>query len=441
MIAHSTLASSRSDRRSIVIGHSVRGSPIRATIIGASEAPCRALVIAGQHGDEPGAMEALRSLLVDWLPPTGVSVAFLPCANPDGAAAGRRANAQGIDLNRDHQRLRSPECRAIHAFARSWAPDLVIDAHTFKARRRALTCHGFEWGADVMVEIDNHPRRLLDYPTRWRQWLQPVVETLRRQALRCDRYLLVMPSGRVRTSSADIVDARNGLAARLGTTGVLVEGREASRAYGSADRTRHAVALAVRAVLDRLPFGPGAKTPSNRILHLDAKRVRSELPVTAHVLSKGECQPSAREIPGRPYVDLMPARPIVAPMAYGVPNRARTLTDLLRTHGFVAASAERVQARLRFEDVARISGGRAAKRPGRPLRNPTIDWDRRVIRPDDKVWYFLDQPLGSVLSAFLEPGSRFGLHRYADLGVQVVSGRDYLISRGVGHDTGVSCSA
>jgi len=43
---------------------------------------------------------------------------------------GTRANAQGLDLNRDFTKLESPEVRAVVRFVRQWKPAIVIDTHT-----------------------------------------------------------------------------------------------------------------------------------------------------------------------------------------------------------------------------------------------------------------------------------------------------------------------
>lgn len=46
------------------------------------------------------------------------------------ALAGRRPNAQGLDLNRDYVKAEAPETRAALAFLREWEPDVFVDLHT-----------------------------------------------------------------------------------------------------------------------------------------------------------------------------------------------------------------------------------------------------------------------------------------------------------------------
>jgi dipeptidyl-peptidase 4 len=57
---------------------------------------------------------------------------------------GERENAQGLDLNRDHVKLESPEARALVKLLNDYDPDIVIDCHTTNgsAHRYALTYDG-----------------------------------------------------------------------------------------------------------------------------------------------------------------------------------------------------------------------------------------------------------------------------------------------------------
>jgi hypothetical protein len=60
---------------------------------------------------------------------------------PAGPAKGmgQRPNAQGLDLNRDHVKLESPEARAQAAFLSEWDPHVVIDTHTTNGSRHRYT--------------------------------------------------------------------------------------------------------------------------------------------------------------------------------------------------------------------------------------------------------------------------------------------------------------
>ncbi|MGD2123764.1 MAG: M14 family zinc carboxypeptidase [Gemmatimonadota bacterium] len=127
-------------------GTSVEGRPLHLVRVAHPRPPTdqeiatgqAVLIVGSQHGNEPAGREAalqmLRDLafteeevLLDVL--TSATVLFIPSANPDGRVADTRANANQVDINRDHLALVSPEARAIAAVLRDLRPDLVVDAH------------------------------------------------------------------------------------------------------------------------------------------------------------------------------------------------------------------------------------------------------------------------------------------------------------------------
>ena len=95
------------------------------------------VIVAGQHGDEPAGTEALLVLARQLAEGRfervleQLDVFLLPRANPDGAALGQRAAADGIDLDRDHLLLRTPEAQAGAGLIRGVAPLVVLDLHEY----------------------------------------------------------------------------------------------------------------------------------------------------------------------------------------------------------------------------------------------------------------------------------------------------------------------
>jgi protein MpaA len=129
--------------RSVVIGRSVEGRPIVAFEAGAPDGRQRTLVVGCVHGDEYAGI-AVADRLVDRPPPAGLELWVVPDLNPDGAAAGTRGNARGVDLNRNApwrwRRLggvfssgphppSEPETRAAVRLISSLRPDVSIWFH------------------------------------------------------------------------------------------------------------------------------------------------------------------------------------------------------------------------------------------------------------------------------------------------------------------------
>jgi murein peptide amidase A len=97
-----------------VIGHSVEGRPIAVARIGDPAAPRKVLAVGCIHGNEP----AGRGIVADLLrasPAPDTQLLLVRDLNPDGFAHDQRANAHGVDLNRN-----SPEHWA-GAGARPWS--------------------------------------------------------------------------------------------------------------------------------------------------------------------------------------------------------------------------------------------------------------------------------------------------------------------------------
>ncbi len=129
-----------SDRlRVAVIGRSVQRRPIRLVTVGPARTPGRiaagssVLFVCTQHGTEPAGREACLQAARDAVQDIGSSTLLvIPTANPDGLNTDDRGNADGVDVNRDHAELSTPETRAIAAVLRAYKPDLVADFHEYK---------------------------------------------------------------------------------------------------------------------------------------------------------------------------------------------------------------------------------------------------------------------------------------------------------------------
>ncbi|NNG16235.1 MAG: M14 family metallopeptidase [Gemmatimonadales bacterium] len=104
---------------------------------------------AGEVEGKEAALMLLRDLTLGALGPLldSVIVVVVPIYNVDGneavgpadrhrpgqngpAVVGRRANGQGLDLNRDYVKMEAPETRGAAALINAWDPDIFVDLHT-----------------------------------------------------------------------------------------------------------------------------------------------------------------------------------------------------------------------------------------------------------------------------------------------------------------------
>jgi hypothetical protein len=149
------------DLRRTTFGETVEGRALPLVVWGAPGADAeavratgktRVLVLANIHAGEVAGKEAALALLRDladgrhdaWADSLVVLVA--PIYNADGnervaygnrplqlgpvGGMGQRANARGLDLNRDFTKLAAPETRALVGLMRRYDPHVVLDLHT-----------------------------------------------------------------------------------------------------------------------------------------------------------------------------------------------------------------------------------------------------------------------------------------------------------------------
>jgi murein peptide amidase A len=133
-------------RTVLTLGHSVRGRPIRAVVLGRLDAPHPVVVVGCIHGDETAGI-AVADRLAARPPPTRSAIWIIPDLNPDGVAADTRQNAHRVDLNRNfplHWRplgrpgdqqysgsraLSEPESRIAYALINRLQPRITIWFH------------------------------------------------------------------------------------------------------------------------------------------------------------------------------------------------------------------------------------------------------------------------------------------------------------------------
>jgi len=128
------------------VGTSVEGRPIRLVRVGFPEPPSDEDIAAGNnilimgtpHGNEPAGREMTLELMRDLAFTEDAemieqlreaTVLFVPTPNPDGREANTRGNAWGVDNNRDHLNLDTPEMETVAGILNKFQPDITVDAH------------------------------------------------------------------------------------------------------------------------------------------------------------------------------------------------------------------------------------------------------------------------------------------------------------------------
>ena len=149
------------------VGKSFEGRPIRIARIG--EGPRSIFLFGVIHGNEPTGKEILKRLYyflkenpMDYI---GKRILIMPVANPDGLAKNTRANANGVDLNRNFPtrdwtrnasrkkyapgsyRASEPEIKILIKIIEEERPDLVVSIH------QPLRCINYDGPAMNMAKM------------------------------------------------------------------------------------------------------------------------------------------------------------------------------------------------------------------------------------------------------------------------------------------------
>ena len=187
------------------MGLSQQGVPLEALLLTHASSPDAptviatgrptVLIVAQQHGNEPAGSEAAlvvaRELAQGLLEPllNKINVLIVPRANPDGAATHQRATANGIDMDRDHLLLNSPEARALAQLGRDYQPTVVLDAHEYTVAGPYLQKFGAIQKFDALLQYAmtaNLPEFLNRAAEEW--YRRPVVAALKSQGLTSEWY-------------------------------------------------------------------------------------------------------------------------------------------------------------------------------------------------------------------------------------------------------------
>ena len=216
----------------LALGTSQKGTPLQALLftrefdlkpaaIAASTRPT-VLLVAQQHGDEPAGSEALivlaQELALGRLQSLTerINVIILPRANPDGAAVRQRVTASGIDANRDHLLLKTPEAQAQAQLMRDYRPAVVVDAHEYTVVGRYLEKFGTVQRFDALVQYAMAANVQPFITKAAEEWFRrPLIASLTEQGLTSEWYY---------TTSLDVADKKISMGGIQPDTGRNVNG-------------------------------------------------------------------------------------------------------------------------------------------------------------------------------------------------------------------------
>ena len=440
--------------RLIQVGSSQAGVPLEAlyfTRDAGGAAPGRSarptvLLVGQQHGDEPAGSEALlviaQELAQGRLQPLldRINVVLLPRANPDGTVANKRVSASGIDINRDHLLLRTPEAQAIATLARDFDPAVVVDAHEYSVLGRYLDKFGAVQRFDVLFQYAmtaNLPEFIGKASEEW--FRRPMLDALKLEGLSSEWYY---------TTSADVNDKKVSMGGVQPDTGrnvhglrnsvsVLIETRGIGLGRAHLLRRVHSHVVAITSILTSTANRSADLLKLRQFVAADvsAKACQGEMIVEAAATSSEynltmlDPQTGADKklaVAWDSALELTPVKRRARPCGYWL--RADQIDAVLRLRGLgVVVHKLDDPGALRgesYRETAREMGVRSDVRgsiadAGGVLNVKVALVPALIDVPAGSYYVGLDQPLANLVAAALEPDTQ---NSYVTNGV--VSGVD-----------------
>lgn len=188
----------------------------------AKSARLTVMLVGQQHGDEPAGSEALlviaQELAHGRLEPLldRINVVMIPRANPDGARESNRVTASGIDMNRDHLLLKTPEAQAQAQLARDYHPAVIVDSHEYSVVGRYLLKFEAVQKFDALVQYAMTPNLPPFITKASEEWFrEPLLASLKNEGLTTEWYY---------TTKTDLADKKISMGGVRPDTGRNVNG-------------------------------------------------------------------------------------------------------------------------------------------------------------------------------------------------------------------------
>jgi hypothetical protein len=428
------------------MGYSMEGRPIPLLVVGDVADPSwetvrtsgklRIFAQGSIHAGEVPGKEALQMLLREialgrydqWLESAVLLIA--PMYNVDGServsltnrprqngpvgGMGQRPNAQGLDLNRDHMKLDSPEARSLVGMMNDYDPHLSLDLHTTNGTRHA---YHITYAEPLNPATAPEIQRIL------RDELLPEVTRTIKEKHGWDYYFYGGAYGGTPRGGGGFGFAPRGFEERVLSTyyfveeivtwaaeraGEIVELTEALDEVGVVGEE-----LAVRAEFQ------GSDGPVD-ILMGDVRPIRH--PYTGQTMF--DRLDVSTPTPMRTFTTFAPSETSTVPEAYLVPADLEVVLDRLRAHGihFNPLGGE-FEFDVGDTQVFRIDSTTVSPRTFQGHNERTLfgswesngAWETQSMEETGPQWFLVEvgRPLGRLAFYLLEPRSDDGLVNWA----------------------------
>ena len=430
----------------VTAGTSQRGLPIQALVatrarsiepraLDALDRPT-VMLVAQQRGDEPAGSEAMLVIARE-LAPGGllepllarINVVVVPRANPDGAFAGLRATANGVDMTHDHLLLRTPEAQALASLVRDYRPVVVLDAGEFVVSGPYLQKYQALQRPDVQLQYAGTANAHEFVTKAAREWLQePMTAALGNAQLSSDWYATTASDPKVLTWSMGSIapDTLRNASALRNSIGLMVRTRGVGIGRTHLQRRVHSQVVAISSAL---------RSTAERTSELNQVQsfVRRDISAQAcrqQMVVQASQTPGQREITmlqpetGADYavkVDwnsslaLRPLKSRVRPCGYWLSASATAAVDRLELLGVqvlrVAESAPLIA------DTYTPTPGSAPAPAGGSVRQVQVTPTRGAVDAAPGSYYVpMNQPAAHLAAAALEPDTEFSFFAHHVIG-------------------------
>ncbi len=390
------------------------------------------LILGQQHGNEPAGGEAALALAQQLSTSqssllASVNVLIMPRANPDGAQNFVRATANGLDVNRDHLLLQTPEARAIAATALRFSPQVVVDLHEFTVGGRWIDKFGAYSKYDALLQaatVGNMDAGVANLSLH--EFVATARSALESQGLKTFWYHTTSndASNKVVSMGGVQPDTGRNVYGLRHAVSLLIETRGVGIGRAHYARRVHSHVLAALAVLK----SAGTQGPALVQAVAAARQATSNAACTGDMVVQAQATPGREElhlvdaktgvdrtesVDWRSALTLKVQRTRSRPCGYWLAQSQADAVETLRALGVqVRPLLQARNARVESYRVLTESGGqrqdaRGAIAADQPIRALTVETVAAQRLLPAGGWYVpMNQPLGTLVSAALEPDSQ-----------------------------------